>query len=213
MRLLSLSAASIQPRTGLRKSVKAQKVSLQNTAAGLEDSEVVVARDERDQSADRQCTPVLHRDVGKLQPHENAARKHAGDTHRDRVVDQAPLRVRNCIDRNRFSSLQVDEHRLFNSLGGQEDSLRRLVGGAHKRDEPEKDKSRSCCGAAVHRSCSRRASTRANMTPNMQCLLRKCIFDFAKCCQCLPKLANVGERPCTLEVRSSAVFLKLALCL
>ena len=98
-------------------------------------------------------------------------------------------------------------------LGGQENSLRRLVGGAHQRDEPEKEKSRSCCGAAVHRSCSRRASTRANMTPNMQFLLRKCIFDFAKCCQCLPKLANVGERPCTLEVCSSAVFLKLALCL
>ena len=44
-------------------------------------------------------------------------------------------------------------------LGDQENSLRRLVGGAHKRDEPEKEKSRNCCGAAVHRSCSSRAST------------------------------------------------------
>merc|ERR1719235_2591456 len=39
-------------------------------------------------------------------------------------------------------------------LGDQENSLRRLAGGAHQRDEPEKEKSRNCCGAAVHRSCS-----------------------------------------------------------
>ena len=44
-------------------------------------------------------------------------------------------------------------------LGDQENSLRRLVGGAHQRDEPEKEKSGSCCGAAVHRSYSSRART------------------------------------------------------
>mmetsp|Transcript_43763 Transcript_43763/g.92973 ORF Transcript_43763/g.92973 Transcript_43763/m.92973 type:complete len:281 (-) Transcript_43763:9-851(-) len=71
----------------------------------IEDSEIVVRRDPSHNSGDGQGSPIVPRHIRQLQPEEHGRGAHRSDAERQRIVDSAPLPVREITSQGSHGAL------------------------------------------------------------------------------------------------------------